>query len=306
MNREHVAGRLCGVIPAAVTPARADGELDLEGLAANVRAWRDLGLSGYLVLGSTGELPLLSELERMLVVEVARREVPDDQLLIVGTGLQSTRATVEFTRRVAEAGADAALVVTPNYYVAQLTAEAFVRHYTAVADASPIPVLLYSVPPLTGVTLPVEAIIRLAEHPNIVGIKDSAGLPHALHAVRRHTPDGFAIFSGSAVYGLGALADGAADGLILAMANVAPEHCVAMYRAVERGDLRAARAAHRHILALQEVLAPHGVGGIKAAVEARGWHGGPPRAPLAAPDDGTLAAIRRAVAEFAAPVTQST
>ncbi|MDQ7029314.1 MAG: dihydrodipicolinate synthase family protein [Ardenticatenia bacterium] len=301
MTDEHITSRLHGIMPAAVTPARADGELDLEGLAANVRAWRGLGLRGYLVLGSTGELPLLSELERMLVVEVTRREVPDDQLLIVGTGLQSTRATVEFTRRVADVGADAALVVTPNYYISQLNVDAFVRHYTDVADASPIPVLLYSVPSLTGVTLPAEAIIELAQHPNIVGIKDSSGSPRSLHTVRRHVPDDFAIFSGSAVYSLGALADGAANGLILAIANVAPELCVALYRAVREENLKGAQDAHQRLMALHEAVAPYGVGGIKAAVEARGWHGGPPRAPLAVPDDRALATICQAVAEFAAP-----
>ncbi len=295
MEREHLLTALHGVIPAAVTPTTPDGEVDTEGLAANLRAWRTLGLSGYLVLGSTGEMPLLSEFERMMAVEVARREIPTDQLLIVGTGQQSTRATIEFTRQVAESGADAALVVTPNYYVPALTVEAFVRHYTAVADASPIPVLLYSVPPLTGVTLPVEAIARLAEHPNIVGIKDSSGQPRHLHAIRQHTPPSFAVLSGSAVYSLGALADGAADGLILAIANVAPEVCVAMYRAVREGDLEGARVLYRRLLTLNEVLSAHGIGGIKAAVAARGWAGGPPRSPLAAPDEEGVERIRAAV-----------
>lgn len=298
MDRDRLLTALHGVIPAAVTPTTPEGELDAEGLAANLRAWRTLGLSGYLILGSTGEMPLLSEFERMMAVEVARREIPDDQLFIVGTGQQSTRATIEFTRQVAEVGADVALVVTPNYYLPQLTVEAFVRHYTAVADASPIPILLYSVPPMTGVTLPAEAVIRLAEHPNIVGIKDSSGQPRNLHAVRQHTPPSFAILSGSAIYSLGALADGAADGLILAIANVAPELCVAMYQAVQQGDLERARTLHRRLLALNEVVSAYGIGGIKAAVAARGWAGGPPRPPLVAPDEKATERIQAAVREL--------
>lgn len=280
MKRETILDCLTGVIPAAVTPLTEDGTVDSDGLVRNVDAWRECGLSGYLILGSTGEQPLLSEFDRALVVESARRAIPDDQVLLVGTGQQGTQTTIETTRRAAEAGADAALVVTPNYYLPALTPDALIRHYTAIADASPIPILLYSVPPLTGFALPPVVAAELGEHENVIGIKDSSGRPSSLLTIRRTTPATFRILGGSLVYGVGALADGAADGLILAMANVAPEWCVEMHAAVRDGDLETARAVHARLLHLNDVITPHGIAGYKAAVEARGWAGGPPRTPL--------------------------
>lgn len=297
MNREDVQERLDGVLPAAVTPRTADMRIDTEGLAGNLRAWRAFGFSGYLILGSTGELPLLSDAERMVVIETARGEIPPDQLLLVGTGQQGTAETIAFTQRAAEAGADAALVVTPNYYSRGLTVEALTHHYTAVADASPIPVLLYSVPPLTGFALPPAVAADLATHPNIIGIKDSSGQPGSLLTIRAHTPPEFKILNGSAIYSLGALVDGAADGLILAMANVAPEWCIGIHRAVRNNDLERARRLHRRLLILNEAISPHGIGGYKAAMEARGWAGGPPTSPLQPASGEERAMIDKALRE---------
>lgn len=296
MNHEQMLDCLTGVIPAAVTPLTDDGSVDHEGLTANLRAWRDMGLSGYLILGSTGEQPLLSEFDRALVVETARRAIPDDQLLLVGTGHQSTQLSIEATKRAADAGADAALVVAPNYYIPSLTTNALVRHYAAIADASPIPILLYSVPPLTGFALLPSVAGELAGHENIIGIKDSSGQPGSLLAIRRQTRPDFRILSGSIVYSLGALADGATDGLILAMANAAPELCVAMRNAVREGDIERAREAHRTLLWLNDTIS--GVSGYKAAVEERGWAAGPPRSPLLPASEGVRWQIREVLREI--------
>lgn len=290
MKRDTILDRLTGVLPAAVTPLTEDGDVDTEGLTTNLEAWRDTGMSGYLILGSTGEQPLLSEFDRALVVETARRTIPDDQLLLVGTGQQGTTESVEATQRAADAGADAALVVAPNYYVPALTVHALVRHYATIADASPIPILLYSVPPLTGFALLPAVTGELAGHENIIGIKDSSGQPSTLLAIRRQTRPDFRILSGSLVYSLGALADGAADGLILAMANVAPELCVDMWKAARQGDIDHAREIHRTLLWLNDTIS--GVAGYKAAVEERGWAAGSPRSPLLPASQGARWQIR--------------
>lgn len=296
MNREDVLRALQGVIPAVVTPMLENGTLDIDGFEANLHAWNPLGLTGYLVLGSTGETPLLTEFEQGMLVQIARRTVPHDRLLLVGTGRNSTAATIEATLRAAEAGADAVLVVAPTYYTPQYTQSALRRHYEAVADASPVPVLLYNIPQFTHITLSPALVADLATHPNIVGIKDSSGAPASLLAIRRATPPTFRILNGSAVYALGALLDGAADGLILALANIAPETCVALFNAARAGRIEEARRFHSALLALNEALAGTGIGGIKAGVEARGWAAGPPRPPLSPVDEAQRARIAAAVA----------
>ena len=164
---------LQGIFPPIATPF-TDDELDLEGLKANITRWMKTGLSGVLVLGSNGEGPMLDADEAYRAASAARECVPPGKTLIVGAGEESTHSTIAAVRRAAKAGADAVLVRTPSYFKAQLTTDVFVRHFTAVADASPVPVLPYNVPGLTGVKLAAEAVARLAHHPNIPGVKDSS------------------------------------------------------------------------------------------------------------------------------------
>ncbi len=296
MNRDTILHALQGVIPAVVTPMLDDGTLDIDGFEANLTAWNATGLTGYLVLGSTGETPLLTEFEQGMLVQIARRVVPHDRLLLVGTGRNSTIATIEATQRAADAGADAVLVVAPTYYTPQYSQSALRRHYEAIADASPVPLLLYNIPQFTHVPLSPALVADLAAHPNIIGIKDSSGSPASLLAIRRATPPDFRILNGSAVYALGALLDGAADGLILALATIAPETCVAMLNAAREGRLEEARRLHGALLALHEAIGHTGIGGIKAGVEARGWAAGAPRPPLSPVDEAQRERIAAAVA----------
>jgi len=156
-----------GVYTPIVTPFRDDDSVDEAGLRANVRRWMSSTLTGIVVLGSNGEAPQLDDDEADRVVAVAREEVPKGRPYIVGTGRESTRATIAATARAARAGADAALVRTPAFFKTQMTADVFVRHYAAVADASPVPVLLYNVTMFTGVNLPVDAVATLAAHPAV-------------------------------------------------------------------------------------------------------------------------------------------
>lgn len=270
---------LAGVFPPVCTPFR-DDELDLRGLQDNIRKYLRWPLRGIVVLGSNGEAPYLDEDESDRVVAAAREVVPRDRLLVAGTGRESTRAAIAAARRAAAAGADAVLVRTPSYFKAEMTTEAFVRHYRAVADASPVPVLLYNYTALTGVNLSVAAVAALAEHPNIVGIKESGGDVSQIAEFVAETPADFVVLAGSGPYFYAALAVGAGGG-ILALATVVPEHCVRLFALVRDGRHAEALALQRRLLPLARAITTrYGVPGLKLALTLAGYVGGEPRAPL--------------------------
>jgi 4-hydroxy-2-oxoglutarate aldolase len=267
------------VIPPLVTPFRADGSLDLSAFEANLEAYAACDLGGYLVLGSNGEAASLEEDEKLVLVRVARAGA-GSRLLLAGTGRESTRSTIAFTRQAAEAGADAALVLTPHYYKPQMTGEALIRHFEAVADASPIPVLLYSVPQFTGLPFPPDVAGVLAHHPNVRGMKESSGDVGLLARIRAVAPERFQLACGSAAAFLPALCLGVPAG-VLAVACCAPGPTAALYRAYEAGDLGRARRLHEALLPLAlAVSATWGVAGLKAAMDLAGLGGRATRAPL--------------------------
>ena len=282
MSQQALLNRLKGAFPACVTPMTATGDVDHIALAENLTWMNTLGLAGYVLLGSTGEQPHLSEFERALVLEIGRRHIPDDHLLMAGTGMQSTRLTIEECKRAAEAGVEAALVVTPTYYQPAMKSANLINHYRAVADASPIPILLYSVPNVTGITLQPDAVAELATHPNVIGMKNSSGEAKLASAYYNITADNdsFVILSGSAYAAPGYLLAGLAEGVILAAGNVLPEVAVALIQDAKAGNKA---AVQRHIRALYRIsteVGGFGIGGWKAGLEARGHHGGPARLPM--------------------------
>jgi 4-hydroxy-2-oxoglutarate aldolase len=272
------------VIPPLVTPFRQDGALDLAAFEANLEAYAAYDLGGYLVLGSNGEAAGLEDAERQVLVRVARAGA-GSRVLLAGTGRESTRGTIESTRQAAEAGADAALVLTPHYYRSQMTAEALVRHFAAVADASPIPVLLYSVPQFTGLPFPPAVAAALAGHPNVRGMKESSGDLGLLARIRAAVPPRFQLACGSAPIFYPALCLGVPAG-VLAVACCAPAEAAALFRACEAGDHARARRLHEALLPLAiAVTETWGVAGLKVAMSLAGLHGGQTRAPLLpAPD----------------------
>ncbi len=279
-----------------------DDAVDIPAMGRNVDRWMVTRLRGLVVLGSNGEAPLLDEAESDRVIGGARERVPSDRLLIAGTGRESTSAAVAAARRAAALGADAVLVRTPSFFKAQLTAEVFVRHYTAVAEASPVPVLLYNFTKLTGVTLPIEAVSRLAEHSNIVGIKESSSDLQYVAALVDHTPVGFAVLAGSAPAFYVSLLTGAVGG-VLAVACVVPDLCVALYDAVRANQLAQARDMQRCLTPLAElVTSTHGVPGLKAALADLGFDVGHPRRPFRPAPDEAVADIRAALAKLKASV----
>ena len=271
---------LAGVFPPIPTPLDGSGELALDKLAANLNRWNDWPLGGYVVGGSNGEFVLLEDSERVAVVEAARQSVPDERLLIAGSGAQSTRRTLALTESMAAVGADAVIVVTPSYYRRQMDARAMVSHFEAVAEASPVPVILYNVPANTGLDLPLAAVVELADHPNIIGMKDSGGDVVRLATIVQRTAPEFQVLAGSASFFLAALSVGAV-GAVSALANLAGERLAELQSAFERGDRSRAADLQGSMLAVNHaVTAGYGVPGLKAALDMLGFYGGPVRAPL--------------------------
>jgi 4-hydroxy-2-oxoglutarate aldolase len=271
---------LQGVFPPIPTPFAAGGDVDHQSLADNLARLNQFDLSGYVVLGSNGEAPFLAAEEKERVWTTARAVIPDGKLMIAGTGCESTRQTVALTLKAARAGADAALVVTPHYYNPKMTAEALLQHYIAVANASPIPILIYNVPKFTNVNMSAAAVGRAAAHPNIVGLKDTSGNVAQLADTVREAGPGFQVLAGSAGFFLGGLAVGAVGG-ILALANIAPDKALAIYRLFQEGSWAEAAALQRRMIPVNAaVTATYGIAGLKAAMDMLGHYGGPVRPPL--------------------------
>ncbi|XP_053197091.1 4-hydroxy-2-oxoglutarate aldolase, mitochondrial [Scomber japonicus] len=166
---------LSGIYPPIATPFTAKEDVDYQRLEDNLQKYAKIPFKGLVVQGSNGEYPYLTEEERVEVVRRVRRSLPAQKLVMAGSGCESTRATVQLTEKMAAAGADAVLVVTPCFYKGKMDSRALIQHFTKVADSSPVPVVLYSVPANTGLELPVDAVVHLSQHPNILGIKDSGG-----------------------------------------------------------------------------------------------------------------------------------
>jgi 4-hydroxy-2-oxoglutarate aldolase len=272
---------LGGVIAPVVTPFDAErDEILADAFRANLRAHLAQGLAGVLVTGSTGEAALLDDAERRQLVEWARAVVPDDRWLLVGVGSESTRQTVARARDAAERGADAVLVVAPHYYGPAMTTDALAAHYRRVADASPVPVLLYNIPKYMHFALEPELVHALAAHGNIVGIKDSAGDLERLGGYLEAQSARFTVLTGHAGTVYAALEMGAKGG-ILAVSLFAGALTLELWSAFVAGDYaRAGRAQDRLRPLGKEIVADLGVAGIKCAMDFIGLQGGAPRPPL--------------------------
>jgi 4-hydroxy-2-oxoglutarate aldolase len=241
----------------------------------------------------------LNERECLEVIEAARASVPEHLALIVGAGQHSTRATIDEARRFASAGADALLVITPHFYHKAMTPDALTTHYRAVADASPVPVVLYSMPDLTGVAIAPETVALLSEHENIVGIKDSSADIVNLAETLRLVSDGFAVWTGNGPLLHAALSAGS-TGAILAVGCVAAPLANAIYAAFEAGDQRRALDLQRRLTPLaRAVTTRYGIGGLKAALDILGYKGGLVRAPLRLPNEDARREIERLLEDAA-------
>jgi 4-hydroxy-2-oxoglutarate aldolase len=269
-----------GIFPALVTPFRSDESVALEAVKDNIRRYNSTALAGYVVLGSTGESVMLGRDEGDAVLAAVKEAAAPDKLLIAGTGAESTAETIARTKRAAALGYPVALVKTPYYYKPMYRAETYLQHYRAVADASPIPILLYSVPIFTGITLESPEVIALASHPNIIGIKDSSGSIQRIGEIVAGAPKQFCVLTGGASVVYPALAVGG-RGAILALAAALPEKCAELFTLFERDEHAQAQELQLLLVtASKRIVSEAGIPGVKYAMDLRGYQGGGSRRPL--------------------------
>jgi 4-hydroxy-2-oxoglutarate aldolase len=280
MQTDDKTLHLAGIYPPIPTPFDEKGQIAVKALKDNLAFLNRFDLRGIVVMGSNGEYVMLSEKEKTLLMETARAAISPDMLMIAGTGCQSTTETIALTRKAADIGADAALVITPSYYRKAMTPEALSAHFRAVADASPIPVILYNMPANTGIDLEADTIAALAQHPNIIGIKDSGGNIVKMGDIRRMAGPSFQVLAGSAGFLLPALSVGAVGG-ILALANIAPTQSIAIHKYFLEGDHADALDLQLRMIPVNSaVTARWGIPALKAAMDFLGLYGGPVRPPL--------------------------
>lgn len=279
-----------------MTPFAADGSVALDKLRSNLARYNATRLAGYVVNGSTGESVLLSFAEVESIWAGVREAAGPGKLLIAGTGVETTSETITRSRRAAELGYDFVLVKTPHYYKSLLTPAALDRHYRRVADASPAPVLIYSIPQYTGIAVTAEWVARLAEHPNIVGIKDSSGNAQLVAEIIQYSPAEFRTFVGSASTLLAALTSGGAGG-VLALSCFLPEATADLYEAFRAGDITRASRIQRSLLApSRKIAGDFGPTGAKYAMDCVGYYGGDPRPPLLPLTEAQKASVEAALA----------
>jgi dihydrodipicolinate synthase/N-acetylneuraminate lyase len=284
MTRKEIAGSIKGIFPPVVTPFNARGDIDELQFRENLERYVGTGLSGIVVAGSTGEAPYLTERERLRLTDLARAIVRPPEILIVGTGLESTRATIRLGREAVSHGADAILVLTPNYFRSRMKSEILVPHFQKIADAVPRPIIIYNIPQFTGVRMEPSALATLSRHPNVGGLKESSGdlkyLRSILRAVKARGRSSFRVLCGSALIQLDALRAGAVGG-VLGQAVFVPDLCVGLYESFVQGRMKAAKDFQQRLIPLAQIISlQYGVSGIKVAADFCGYHGGTPRPPL--------------------------
>ncbi len=284
-----------GSLVALITPMREDGSVDEKAYAAFVDWQIQEGTHGVVPVGTTGESPTLSHDEHRRVVEIAIEVAKGRVPVIAGAGSNSTEEAIALTRHAKEAGADAALVVTPYYN--KPTQEGMFLHFTAIADAVDLPIIIYNIPPRSVVDMSVETMARLAKHPNIIGVKDAtANLTRPLHTLRACGAD-FCQLSGEDHTALSYNAAGG-HGCISVTANVAPRLCSEMQTAWAEGRLADAMAIQNRLVPLHDALfSETSPGPVKFAASLLGKTSERCRLPLAPLMEPTRARVKAAMAE---------
>jgi 4-hydroxy-2-oxoglutarate aldolase len=270
-----------GVFPPVTTPFDDNGCIVHNHLAENIKRWNETDVSGYLILGSNSESVFLDEEDKIEIVKTARKSIPPSKKMLIGTGLESTKGTIEFTRISADCGADVAVVITPHFFKSNMSHEALMKHYLMIADSSPIPVLLYNVPPFTGLNLEARTASALSSHENIIGIKDSSGNAEQLSEIISLTGENeFSVLTGSSIVLYPSMCVGASGG-IMAIACVLPERCSDIIRLYKDGNHTEAKELQMRLIEpTLAVTSRYGIPGLKAAMDLSGYYGGRSRLPL--------------------------
>jgi len=286
--------KLSGVFAPVVTPFSSD-ELALDDLRFNLRKLSETDLTGYLALGSNGEFRSLSDKEQIRVLEVFAQE-KGNKVVMVGTGCESSRQTIEKSKLALEMGFDYVSVLTPSYFAKHIDGATLQCFYTQVADSIDIPVLLYNAPGFTGGTeIPLKTILELSRHPNIAGMKDSSSASPLKLLAYLDPAEDFNVLAGSANFFYPSLHLGASGG-VLSLANALPEPCCNLYRLFTQGEYDKAKELSFRLARLNEAVSSSwGVAGVKAAMDKTGFKGGQPRHPLRGISDEAKERIKQAI-----------
>jgi len=287
-----------GIYTPIVTPFQDNEDIDYGKLKHNLERWGKTDLNGIVVLGSNGEFVYLSWDEKLELVNFVRENFNPDKKIIVGTACESTRETIILSKKMADLGADAVLVLPPNYYKGGMKEEVLYKHFSDVADAAAVPVMLYNMPANTGINLSSSLVAKLAKHPNIVGIKDTSGNIVQITEIVRDTDESFAVFAGNAGYLLPALTVGA-RGATLALANILPEDCCKLVTLFSAGKLEEAKKLQQRMVEPNfTVTGRFGVPGLKIAMDLLGYQGGNPRRPLRPLSDENKRIVEQVLTEY--------
>ncbi|NLY73266.1 MAG: dihydrodipicolinate synthase family protein [Tissierellia bacterium] len=278
--------KIKGALPPMITPFTKKGDLDLDAHLHNLKIWEETSLAGYLVLGSNSEAAYLNEEEKLQLIRATVAASSREKLIMVGTGLESTRETIRLTNLAAEAGANCALLLTPNYYIDQMGPQAQLNYFKEVADNTIIPILIYNVTKYTGINIHPKVVGELSRHKNIIGMKDSSGsIPQLVQFKKEIDKDQFNLMVGTASAWYPAL-DLGVEAAIMALANCAPRECIQVQELFDSGRREEARALYERLFPVnQAVTATYGVAGLKFAASLLGFKGGYVRSPLMEIDD---------------------
>lgn len=289
-----------GIYTPIVTPFDANEQINYDYMKHNLDIWGKTDLDGIVVLGSNGEFVYLNEQEKLELVKFVKDNFNPEKKIIVGTACESTKETIALSEKMAELGADAVLLLPPNYFKGGMKEDILYKYYTDVADAISIPVMIYNMPGNTGINLSSALIAKLSKHPNIVGIKDTSGNIVQISEIVRDTDDDFAVFAGNAGYLLPALAVGA-RGATLALANIMPEECCRLVSLFKEGKLDEARELQLKLIEINfAVTGKFGVAGLKHALDLLGYKGGQPRRPLVPASEDTKKVIEELLRKYGA------
>lgn len=273
--------KIKGVLPPMVTPFDENDKVDYDKHARNIEKWNEYDLAGYLVLGSNSETVYLTEEEKLKLVELTVKHRKPGKLVVAGTGMESTSATIDLTNKAADLGADCALIVTPFYYGGKMNDEALINFYTEVADNTKIPVMIYNVTKFTHVNISPKAVGVLCKHPNIIGMKDSSGSVSQLIDFKAAIGnEEFNLMIGTASIWYPALTLGV-EGSVMALANCCPGECAEVQKEFEAGNLEKARELYERVFPVNSaVTGKYGIAGLKYACDLLGFEGGYVRKPL--------------------------
>ncbi|HZC06242.1 MAG TPA: dihydrodipicolinate synthase family protein [Ktedonobacterales bacterium] len=289
---------IAGIYPPVPTFFHQDESLDLDTQRMHIERLRERGIVNIVALGSNGEAVHLDRDERRAVIGAIREAAGAEAQILAGVGAQSTRETIALCQLAADAGADVALALPPSHYGGKMGMAVQRAHFLAVADASPLPVMVYNMPAnAAGIDLDAETVISLSTHPNIIGMKDSSGNVTKMAEVAAGAREGFTVLAGSAGFLLPAMVIGA-QGAIAALANIAPRECLRLLDLYHQGKLTDARALQARLIPVNTaVTSGYGVAGLKAALQFVAHYGGEPRRPLAPLGEGDRVRLRSLLAQ---------